>query len=876
MKEKLILIAAGLILAILLLPAHIKVCFTLADDYPDAAPVFMEIMHDGNLSAPKQLPFSYSDIGKNHAFGSISLRDFLFGNNDTYYRITDDCRIGGFQLRYGFAGIYELSAEELWQHIKDAENVTLSDDFLTPVSEIAEEETADPEEGSLLSFGRFRITELRKHVIPVICLIWAGTFVLAVLFLYLLNRYAMKGEFLPPRITAAFERFPVLKTVLFAVLLCFFTGKVFTILSVYDGIVEKEELCFLIIAGAAVWEALKKSGAKTGYRVGAEVLILAVLSLSILYMTSYLTVDERGAIAEQAELWNNDFWHFSMQNAHSNHLIMGTVFFLLPRGIFEVMDIDLYQFAKLLHWLAGFAVMHGLILFAEDRLLSFEGTKKLLSFVGLYAAVFTLPVFCTCLTNYNYDLFSSAFGVSAVVVIWHAYEEEDPKEAAIALVLCILALQEKILVYPLMIAVSVLFAVIRVKAGRKSGGFPASLSSEIGGYCTGVLLSMLLCASVLLVSDWFVCSVLMKGRYSGIWRSLLRPMIYVESDLLSKFSGFADSPQYLIDTTALIFHFAILLAGVLIFAFVERAVSGFNLAKPFCVIASALLLLYYAAGIMFTYLPAETFTKNGHLSYLFDHIAICVNAVPSVFAAVCVIFFLTRIFHPDVSPFPLVILLFLSWGMTILYTAMGEYNSARYANVYILSYQVVAAILVLVSLGQCELRKTTIYGIIAGMLLMIVEVFPSARFAYTIFTPYWNVMPQRQGYVSESAWGSLQCIYDRMIAEHCRENGIEMQSVRIYTDYGGRDFDDRYGIPVTLFRMLGETSVSEEAVEEMLSGNSYFCVEGNCVFNYPEKYLLGLDFPVTGAKPFDTVTYRGLPVAWIYSGQQMAEIWKTD
>ncbi|MCR5502349.1 MAG: hypothetical protein K6F53_05030 [Lachnospiraceae bacterium] len=872
MKEKLILIAAGLILTVLILPAHIKMCFTLADDYPDSAPIYMEVMHDGLLNGPVQLPFSYSDIDKDHAFGRISLRDFLTGNNDTVYRITDNCRIGGLMVRYGFLGLYEISAEDLYGHLQDAENVDLSEGFLTQVSEIS----GSGEEGISEAESRFRITEIRKHVLPGICVLWAGTFILIVTLLYILNRYVIRDGFMKLCAAERLERVPALKTVLFAIFLSFFVGKVFTILSLYAGIVEKEEICFLIIAGVFVWEALKKTGTKTGWRIGSMILILAVLSLSVIYMTSYLTVDERGAIAEQAELWNNDFWHFSMQNAHTNYLIMGTVFFLMPKGILEILDIDVYQFAKLLHWLAGFLVMHALILFSEDRLIRTEGKRKLLSITGLYATAFTLPVFCICLTNYNYDLFSVVFGIASLIVIWHAWEKTDAKEAVIALIFCTLALQEKILVYPLMMAESVLFTMILVKTGRKSPESPSAPAAELLAYAKGVLLSILTSCGVLLLTDWWVCSILMKGRYSGIWRSFLRPLIYVETDLLGKFSGFADSPQYLIDITALVFHFAILFLGVLLFSLIEKGVSCFNLEKPFCVIASAMLLFYFLMGIIFTYLPTEAFVKSDRIRYLIDHIVITVNAVPTVFLLAFMIFFFTRLLRPDVASFPLLILLFLSWGMTILYTIMGEYNSARYSNVYIVSFQMVATILLLVSAEWGELRKTTIYGIIAGMLLTLIEVIPGARFAYTIFYPYWNMMPKRQGYISDSAWGSLQSVYDRAIAEYCRESGTDIRSIRIYTDYGGRDFDDYHGIPVTLFRTLGETSVPEEKVEEMLTGDSFFCVEGNCVYNYPEKYLLGLEFPGAAEESLTEVTYRGIPVARIYSGEQMSELWKTD
>lgn len=803
-------------------------------------------------------PMSYNYPGT--LFNLIPLWNYISEGNHYQYIIRNNTEsalyrtFSDVRIYYGALKLYEMNADELVDHIAGTDAFYIDEDgnicfVINDGGEVT-----------------FTLNGVRKPVIINIALLYLGMIVVGVI-LYLLDRknhcIANAIERLQEYIIGIFKTIlnkrQIIKryciSLFMAAIIVLLVNKVFLAFDI-KGLIEKEEVDCLIFACAIVCTHLSFHTENRKMLCLAALCVAVGMSFSVLYMTSYFTVDESRAINEQLSLQSDVLRHWYMQNAHTNYLIMGSFFQMIPSGILEGLSISSKQFAKIIHWFMSFMVIHLTIVYMTKRFFDVKNKKNiLLILASCYSAMFLLPVFNMAMANYNYDLFSCIFGVSAVVVIWYAYETKSLHCASGAVILCTLAVQEKILVLPLLFVLSVLwldiYCTIKGEKNRKAGWL-------------GSVYVILMQIGVLLFTDWWVLSVLLKGKTSWRLSSMLKPILLVEKQMIG--------PVIEGDTARTAIALLILWLGLIvarkIYDILRKMIEKCHIEIYLVRLFGVLVLLFYVIGVIFTYLNVERYTTNGSVIYMLKHIQIFVANFPTVFLIASVVWLIWQIYTGSTSWFRMFMLFFLTYIMSGLYTVMGKYNTRRYMNLYIMSFMVVQVVLILLTIERLEITRIKRYVALLGLVLTLAEVFPSIKYGFTIFHPYWDMTIYQNG-ISRTGWGSLRAWYGMEIEKYCKEQGIDVSTISICTAYGGGWSDNYAKIPI--YSLMNNI---DQLKNEMTSDKIFYCVESQCLIQRKE-FLGGLDFPIEEVEPLIYVRYRGVPVAYIYRGDQLKDVWSS-
>lgn len=808
---------------------------------------------DGLDFGEEPMKYNYPDT----LFTLIPLWKYVFEANNYQYIIRNN--IGGGTLNrtfsdvriyYGALKLYEINADELAGHIAGTDAFYIDEDRNISFA---------IDDGGEVSFT---LNGIRKPVIINIILLYFGMVIVGII-LYLLDR---KNNL----ITNAIERLQeyileIFRTIrnkrqiikrycinlLIAAIIVLVVNKVFLAFDI-KGLIEREEVDCLIFACAIICTYLSFHAENRRTLCLSALCVTIGMSFSILYMTSYFNVDEKKAIDEQLSLQSDILRHWYMQNAHTNYLIMGTFFKAIPSGILEGLSISSRQFVKIVHWFMGCMVVHLIVVFAGNHFFK-ERKNILLSLVSCYTAMFLLPVFALAMSNFNYDLFSCIFSVFAVVVIWYAYEVKNIHYASIAVILCTLAAQEKILVIPMLFVISVLWLDIycSLKGGK---GWKADL--------LGSAYVIFIQIGVLIFTHWWVLSVLLKGEASWIESPILKPLLQVEMSAIEKISG--SENVYLISAGAILILWFGLIVVRRIYGIIKKIVERERVEVYFVRVCSVLILLYYLVGIAFTRINIEEYTANDNILYLVKYIINFVVAFPTFFLLISAVWLVWEIYTGKISWFRMFMLFFLTYVMAGLYTIMGEYNQSRLMNVYIMAYLVVQVILILLSIESSgkEISRIKKNVVLLGLVLTLVEVFPSIKLGFKIFNPYWA--PYQ---ILNNGRGTFRAWYGRELLEYCEAHDIDVNTISIYTAYSGGsggEWNDNYA-QIPFYRFADIQSLDAE----LLSDKVFYCVE---------RELTGRDLgdlisPIDEVEPILYVKYRGMPVAYIYRGDQLKDFW---
>lgn len=844
----------------IVIPGCVKVEFIgteAAENYRNTAQKVSDgcyLMKDAVNLGEEPMKYNFPDT----LFNLIPLRNYVSAAPHYQYIIRNKSGVGtlyrtfsSIRIYYGALKLYEMKADELVGHIAGTDAFYI-DDYRNLCFVI-------DDGGEVM----FTINGIRKPVIVKIALLYLSMVVVGVI-LYLLDRRNH-------RITNAAERLQeyiigIFKTILnrkhiikkycinllTAAIIVLLVNKVFLAFDI-KGLIEKEEVDCLIFAGAIVCTHLSFYAENRKMLCLAALCVIAGMSFSALYMTSYFTVDEVRAINEQVSLQSDILRHWYMQNAHTNYLLVGSFFRAIPGGILEGMSINSQQFAKVVHWFMGFMVIHLTIVFMTNRFFDTRNKKNiLLILASCYLAMFLLPVFNIAMTNFNYDLFSCIFGVSAVVVIWYAYETKSLHCAGGAVVLCTLAVQEKRLAIPLLFVISVLwldiYCTIKDEKNRKAGWL-------------GSAYVILMQIGVWLLTDWWVLSVLLRGEASRVQKPVLNMLLLVEKQMIEPIIKGETART----AAALLILWIGLVAVRKLYDIIRKIIEKNQIERYFVKLLAVFVLLFHATGVVLTYLHVGRYTTNGSIIYMLNYIQSFVAAYPTVFLIASAVWLIWQIYTGSASWFRMFMLFFLTYIMTVLYTIIGEYGAQRYMNLYIMSYMVVQTILILLSIERLEITRVKRYAALLGLVFTLVEVFPSIKFGFTVFHPYWDISIYQNG-ISATGWGSLRAWYGREIEKYCKEQGIDVDTISICTAYWGTWNDNYAQIPVYYFMDIDRLN------NEMLNDKVFYCAESECLISRKD-FMGGFDFPVEEVEPLIYVRYRGVPVAYIYRGDQLKDVW---
>lgn len=775
---------------------------------------------------------------------------YIIRNNEdsTLYRSFSNVRIC-----YGTLVLYEVNADELVKHIAGTDAFHIDETGNICFSIDADDEVS------------FTLNGIRKPVIIDIALLYLGVAIVGVI-LYLLDRrnhcitnaIKLVQEYIIGILRIILNKRQIIKryciNLFVSAIIILLVNKVFSVFDI-KGLVEKEEVDCLILSCAIICTHLSFHAENRRMLCLASVCVTVGMSFSVLYMTSYFTVDELRVINEQVSLQSDILRHWYMQSNHTNYLIMGSFFQIIPRGILEGLSISSQQFAKIVHWFMGFMAIHLTIVFMTKRFFNIKNKKNILSvLVSCYSVMFLLPVFNIAMANFNADLFSCILGVSAVVVIWYAYETKSLHCASGAVILCMLAAQEKILVIPLMFVISVLwldiYCTIKSEKNRKA-------------IWLGSAYVILIQTSVLLFTDWWVLSVLLKGKTSWPLKSMLSSFLLIVKQMIE--------PVIEGDTARTAIALLILWLGLVvarkIYDTLRKIIEKCHIEIYLVRLFAVLVLLFSVIGVILTYLNVERYVTNGRIIYISNHIQTFVGAFPTVFFIASAAWLIWQIYTGETSWFRMFMLFFLTYIMAGLYMVMGEYNGLRYQDLYIMSYVVVQSVLILLNSEKLETTRIKRYAALMGLVLTLAEVFPSIKYGFTVFHPYWDMSIYQDG-ISKTGWGSLHAWYGREIEKYCEEQELDVNTISIYTAYGGEWNDNYAQIPIHNLTDIDRLN------NEMLSDKVFYCVESQCLVSRKE-FLGGFDFPIEEVEPLINVKYRGVPVAYIYQGDQLKDAWSS-
>ena len=185
----------------------------------------------------------------------------------------------------------------------------------------------------------------------------------------------------------------------------------------------------------------------------AIALITPIIFLTVAESTQFMTMDEYGISAE-----------FMLPNQRGIHAISYAWYFtggpLLELPLIRVMQLvgadetTTRMLLKGAWWLAGNIIIIAIV-FELLRLGDIPPKSRVPAFAAGFAAVALLPTVQLALKTVNYDLFSSGLGALAVLVFVRRLVTGEPRLGWIALILAILAAQEKLTAGPILIFVMV-------------------------------------------------------------------------------------------------------------------------------------------------------------------------------------------------------------------------------------------------------------------------------------------------------------------------------------------------------------------------------------------------------------------------------------
>ncbi len=779
-------------------------------------------------------------------FKKMSLNDLLWKatkykfkfiklNNEEVMDENNGVDISSISIYWGRWKIYELNSENYDEHKKEiiSKNLVVEDSVLS----------LNGSPGTTTLF----LAYIRRAILGNICAVFEGYFALLLAMIVCANKFVDEKRI--KKYSSYFKWIPEKVLVygknLFSAILLAYAFNVFLDIFNIKLYIKPSEVLLQAITMSVIYSYIYTQTENLKATLLACLVVGVFVVLTSTHMTTFLGADEVRAITEQLKLSEDTFRHWYMQNAHTNYLIMGTLFYMIPSQLIENLSISGFELAKWLHWLCGFAVIQVCVAFAYSRVKTAnkEGKNGIL-LCGLYLSFFCCPILISSMQYYNYDMFSCVFAILALLMCYYGYKYGNLKYQTIAVLVGSLSLQEKIIVIPLMFLVCITW--IDTYANKKEHRWKS--------YLTGSLLVIGMQAVIFLFTEWWVVNVLRAGNVYAQDHRTFTNIVYLEMRLTgwkSYWIGFA------------LLWILLVIGSVCIHVardWINKAGRSYN------IILSLMIIAYEIFGIAISFVNPNQLDIETYIGYLLIHICNCVNKYTTVFLIITLIFLIYNLKVQVLDNFDITILLILSVVMSLLYMIMGEYVVPRYSNIYISGFMVLFGVLML---EKIKFEKIKGGYLLIGLLVTIAEMVSSVAVGYVIYYPIWNLSIYKNGIVEESrAQGVLGSTYFDKIIDYCLEENISLEDISICTSYKARVTENIWDIPYTYITDSGSNKSSYWINEEMLNENVFYCIDNLSINDNLIEIKNGY-LSIETAEPIIKVRYRGEVISQIYRGNQL-------
>ncbi|MBN2035539.1 MAG: hypothetical protein JW768_02235 [Chitinispirillaceae bacterium] len=642
-------------------------------------------------------------------------------------------------------------------------------------------------------------------------------------------------------------------------------------------------------------------------------LVLACAIAPALYFpveitTQFLTFDEIYIIRETADL---DFHYmgqwYGMGNRTSDAFL--GAFSRIARAVFMPGDTHLKMMLKLGHFFLGFIlllIMHRVLFFR----LSAQPVFFLYSLLFFYATLL-LPVAAFSFKVFNYDLLSMLCGCLALLFMADAQEKRSGIRAIVAVVCAYLAAQEKVSASPILLICFLLYGVVftrHLSAGALGTVFFHSLRGVAGALATGLFCVAIVGLSgsgdfprsfVVRTIDPFLGFVLPLLRFAcgidvAVGFSYTRHLILLGLFLLLVWAGSCallagyriacritarkDQWQRLVVACSRFLPFAILCIGI---------VSTYTVRHYFCYLAPGADLPFFhtkpfnnIVTHFGTTAPAAHFLAS--IGYA---CAVFVNALPTAFWCMILTIIVVRRMISGRIPVPwyesaalgAFFLVPVVWGA--LQLPVGN----RYFNIPLFCIVIIVVLHFTRTLARISLARAWLLTLCVLMVL-VVEVIPF-RPVFSSFRPFWSSFPDvvpepTRGNPSWCGWGEGVMLAGRKI-EALLVSGsdrvcAERNRLTLYSYYAGDYLTFSGELPFDIKYVISDSLQYSRDVEKELAWQGKICMRSQVRYDCSTLFLLNrynfiadrLLFPKT-VSPLFTISSRGYPMAWVFSGEEL-------
>lgn len=625
-----------------------------------------------------------------------------------------------------------------------------------------------------------------------------------------------------------------------------------------------EVIALAVTIGILFWLLQRRVSRKTYAVIGTVVIGIALL-FAVKGATTFLTADERFSMHEQAQLSEDILRHWAMDQSRMNYMLMGTFWDWFPyEWLEEVTGLNYKPIGKLAHWLLGILLLFYACDLVQRYLMNRDKRASDEQITANYCILMNLtillPVMTIGLKSYNYDLFSSCFGVLGGICALIAFRERSRSFGVKAVVFSSCALLEKMQTAPiLLISIAVLasIAMLRERGGRLRKAFAGVKYSALG---------VAIHVALTYANQFYVVEILKDGKapihtlQDALNTALVR--IPVIPQIAAKLVNRPYVTELL--SCAILAVFLAVAAAVLAGICVWYQKQGEKL-RLLSVRAACLLLAGYLIwGIVLILLRVDY--RDDVFGYLLFIIRTYVMQMPTLLLVLSVILLICHKRLTGQASF-LWSLVIATWVITPAYLLEIRWNVTwmRYLNVYLCIYSLLVIAMAMPLIYQIMTKRNlVISAACAAAVFHIAEVAGSMP-AFTYFAPCWYGVTT-WGLPDEKRemvvyWGENRASLGLKILDYCAENGMQDEPITIY-----------YGNIRGLWMTQPENvTVAPDDWNQDYSG----CSVTDHDFYALDTHAIALGMVKDGwpenVEPVMTVTYRGYVLARIYQGSQLTE-----
>lgn len=613
--------------------------------------------------------------------------------------------------------------------------------------------------------------------------------------------------------------------------------------------VDAWELLFFMEGFLLLSFQLRRRTKHKGIFIICEVLLAVFLFMSVFELTTYLTVDEESSILEQSNFQSSDFRHWIYGESYMNFSIMGTIWKFVPESIIEQELISELQMGKLLHWFCGIILL-GVIAGQIEKHLA--DTKKrydrAVIYTMLLVTALVLPVTLLALKNYNYDMFSMLFGVLGLIEICIYAENKTQRHGIAGVLFLTCGMLEKMIVFPVWyigIAIAI-FVKTKKATGRKAilkvsqyvvitFAMILLFTYEIEGYTLGLLREV---SPIYGLRDTLIVLLQIPGMgfraVGDIFHiQLSNGMIYITSAIL-----------YILGE-------AVVVGIMRAIYFADHFHKNYKIYNRLFLMPQ---IIFLGLGILNRFIFVVDATQSFGAAFI-EYSSIFTEAFPTALLILIVLTLVLELKTEKLEYYGMIQFL-VSCVLAVMYVLTG-WTSARYADLYLLTYALLAVIVV--SNVSCSAQKIYAALLVVAGGISSIELAGSQP-AFTYFIPYWGVIPaQLHGRELAAYWGENWGIMLDVMDDYCKENGINESDITLNCSYPGKILTNDTDIQIGQYwwRMDGYAEPTEQ---------DYFVFEtrslkaGQITYGLPED-----------VDPVIVVKYHGAVTARIYRGDTLTK-----